>query len=220
MKTLILLLSLLGLAENLTAGTNTIYFLLTEWGFKQNFDSFALPLDRAEDIAYARQILANPTDASLHTLVLARVAPDGDGINRNYIAATAPPWSWHVSQFMGFSDYTTTDTGPTNLEMDINRSILLYGDVFGFPGYIITAELGPVLTLVTKDAGGTIIFDWNSLRQPRYLYSLEGTDSLDPPQWKPVAGGSWPAQTNHFVLVKQPGQPRYFRVKAELPKLQ
>jgi hypothetical protein len=221
MKILIIILSILASAESLEAGTNTIYFLLTERGlFKQNFDSFALPLDRPEDIAYARQIIANPTDPNLHKLVLVRVAAGGDGINRNYVVAGAPPWSWHVSQFIGFSDGTVNDTGPTNLEQDINRSILLYGDVFGFLDHIITAELGPVLTLATQDRGETIIFDWNSLLQPRYLYSLEGTDSLNPPQWKPVPGGSWPTQTNHFVLAKQPGQPSYFRIKAELPKLQ
>jgi hypothetical protein len=219
MKTLIVILSLLGFGESLEAETNTIVFLLSERAFPSNFDSFALPLDRSEDIAYARQIIANPTDSDLHKLVSVRVAAGGDGINRNYIAAGAPPWSWHVSQFLGFSDFTVNSTAPVILELDINRHIQLYGDIYGFPGYIITAELGPILTLVTRDQGGLISFDWNSLRQSLYLYTLEGTDSLDPPQWKPVVGGVWPAQTNHFVLVKQPDQPHFFRIKAELPKL-
>jgi hypothetical protein len=217
MKHLLMLLSFLATGQLLLAGTNTIYFLATEIG-QQNYDSFALPLDRPEDIALARQIVANPSSVAAKAPAV-RVAPGGDGINRNYVVAGAPAWSWRVVEFYGFVQGAIQSTAPTSLEADVKRNIELYGDRYAFLFHTVTAELGPVLTLVTQDKEEEVLFAWNSLLQPIYLYTLEETASLKPPLWQPVAGGVWPAATNRFVLPKQQAQNRFFRVKASLPKL-
>ena len=209
MKTVMMIMLGLLVGWNTLADTNTVYFLLVAQS-----DSFALPLSRAEDIAYARQLMAEPDNQTLHRMIAARIAAGRDGINRNYMKAGAPEWSWHVAEFSGFGDGTVNDWSPSQIDSNPSYYAQLYGGIIGFITYKVTAELGSVLTLTMRTNGGNIQFTWNV--DAFYLYTLEGTDSLEVPQWKPVAGARWPYPTNSFTMPLSNAPPRYYyRVKAQ-----
>ena len=193
---------------NALADTNTVYFLLTS-----SVDSFALPLSRAEDIAYARRLMSEPDNHSLHRIIIAKIAAGRDGINRNYLRAGAPEWSWHVEKFMSFSDGTDNAWGALSIDTNPSDYAELYGGIIGFPDKVI-AELGSVLSLTMQVQGGNIQFEWNI--DPYNLYTLEETESLVLPQWTPVAGARWPYPTNRFIMPKASVPLRsYYRVKAQ-----
>lgn len=110
-------------------------------------DAYVVELSRPADIAHARALIAQ--GPSIGTpLVVARIAPGGDGINRNYTAATtpAPAWSWRVTEFVGFADFTIEilDGHPGGVEDDVAWWMRNTNGLVGFWNYTITRELGPV----------------------------------------------------------------------------
>jgi hypothetical protein len=81
------------------------YFLVAEWpGEEMHGDSYVLPVNRAEDIEHARDLIALGPQAAGRAVAVAKVRLGADGINRNLRGAGQPAWSWHVTEFMGFSD--------------------------------------------------------------------------------------------------------------------
>ena len=95
----------------------TVYFLLSERRAPQ-VESYVLPLRKPEHIAEARRQLAG-IEQAYRQFAAARIAKGADGINRNYLAPGAPPWSWHVTEFIGFYDgisHGRRDGEPSDVE--------------------------------------------------------------------------------------------------------
>lgn len=81
------------------------YFLVAEWpGEEVHGDSYVLPLTRAEDIAHARALISQGPQAAGRPVAVSKIRLGADGINRDLRAPGQPPWSWHVTEFMGFGD--------------------------------------------------------------------------------------------------------------------
>lgn len=125
------------------ARATTVYFLVTEFpGAEVHHDSYVLPLSDPGAIAHARDLIAQgPSLGS--TIAVAVIASGSDGVNRNWIAAGAPEWSWHVAGFAGFAEYTIEliDGWPSYLESDVAGWIANTGGVIGFWNYTVTREL-------------------------------------------------------------------------------
>src|SRR5213593_671087 len=98
-----------------SGSAETIYFLVSDprdgdWALV--YDSYVLPLSKQEDIDHARYLislgcLVFRTEGA-RALVVARVGPGKDGINRDYVDRRFPEWSWHVEQFGSFGDPSGT----------------------------------------------------------------------------------------------------------------
>lgn len=106
-------------------------------------DSYLLPLTRAEDIADARRWLAEGPASGIGSIATVRIAPGGDGFNRDVLAAGAPAWSWHVVGFQGFGDIAIElcDGWPTFIEQDVQAFIDNTSATICFWDYSIVAEL-------------------------------------------------------------------------------
>jgi hypothetical protein len=136
----------LGLCTAPVAHAVPILFIVAEaGGMAFHHDSYVLPLEDPEDIAHARALIAEGLAAG-STIAVARIAKGADGINRDYLAPGAPPWSWHVTEFLGFADITIEilDGWPGFVEQDVDWWIENSGGIIGFWGYTVVAELGPI----------------------------------------------------------------------------
>jgi hypothetical protein len=125
------------------AGAETIRFLVAEPpGSIVHGDSYILPLTDPADIAHARALItAEP--GTLSPIVVANIAARADGVNRNWLAPGMPEWSWHVTEFQGFADFTAEvlDGWPTFVEQDVPGWIANTGGQIGFWNYTVVAEL-------------------------------------------------------------------------------
>jgi hypothetical protein len=121
----------------------TVYFLVAERPDAiVHGDSYVLPLSEPAAIAHARALIeAEP--GTLPSIVVAEIAAGADGINRDHLALGAPPWSWHVTGFEGFTDFAIEilDGWPTFVEQDVDGWIANTGGMVGFWNYTVTAEL-------------------------------------------------------------------------------
>jgi hypothetical protein len=124
--------------------TETIRFLVAEVNEPFNRDSYVLPLSDADAIAHARELIAMGPEAG-EAIVVARIAKGANGINRNYLATGSPPWSWHLTEFIGFADFTVEilDGWPTYVEQDVDGWIANTDATIGFWQYSVVAELLP-----------------------------------------------------------------------------
>ena len=124
------------------AQSETIRFLVSEFDTPAHGDSYVLPLTDPDDIAHARRLITKGPGSGA-PLVVAKIAKGANGINRSPLAAGAPPWSWHVSEFEGFVDSTIEilDGWPTYVESDIDGWIANTNGYIGFWSYTVTAEL-------------------------------------------------------------------------------
>lgn len=122
----------------------TIYFVVVESGGFSHFDSYILPLSNPADIQHARDLIAEGPAAGAQ-IVTARIAPGADGINRDLLNLETP-WSWHVTEFLGFADFTAEiyDGWPSYVESDVDGWMNNTGGIIGFWGYTVAAELEPV----------------------------------------------------------------------------
>src|SRR5688500_16198404 len=81
-----------------------VYFLVSEFpDQKEHGDSFVLPLEEADDIAHARDLIERGRSAG-RTLIAADMVAGADQINRNILGEGKPAWSWHISNFDQFAD--------------------------------------------------------------------------------------------------------------------
>src|SRR5207249_1990005 len=110
-------------------------------------------------------------------LVVAKVGPAKDGINRNYVDPKFPEWSWHVIEFRGFGDYTVDwlNGSPSEVENDPNWYLGLdvRQGLIGFWDYTIVKELGLAtlyLSIITE--GHNLQLYWSGLGT-NYVYTLE-----------------------------------------------
>jgi hypothetical protein len=105
------------------ARAGTTYFLVAERpGTVEHGDSFVLPLERADDIAHARDLVRFGAEKVGGGLIGADVVAGADGINRNILDPAKPAWSWHVSKFDGFGDVSIelVDGWPGFIEQDVH----------------------------------------------------------------------------------------------------
>src|SRR5690349_7833792 len=90
--------------------TDTIYFLVAELpGYVGHHDSYVLPLSKEEDISHARYLISRyglGYSAGDRTIAVGGVATATDDINRNFLDPRFPKWSWQISAFTGFQDYS------------------------------------------------------------------------------------------------------------------
>ena len=144
----LLALALLFLCSGL-AHAAPVYFVVSELDPSgPHGDSYILPLEAAADIAHARDLIANGAAAGA-TIVVAQIAPGSDGINRDVLAPGEPLWSWHVTAFSGFADYTIEilDGWPSYVEQDVAGWIANTNGTIGFWNYTVTAELPAAVPL-------------------------------------------------------------------------
>lgn len=181
-------------------------------------DSYVLPLTRPEDIAEARRQLT--LDITNRLMVVARIGAGADGINRDHLAPGKPAWSWHVTEFLGFSEGGIPwDGTPSGVEANVAfwTTDPMQGIIsFGF--YRVVTELMPeqIFFISASLTAGGVQLQWLDLGT-NYLYTVESTASLSSPQWAPAAGTVWPVvATNWVEAVAVTNQPRFYRVKAEL----
>lgn len=107
-------------------------------------DSFILPLTKEADIAHARALIAKPeaTGAPIVTAQITRGGSDGPYVNRN-LAGDGAPWSWRVTSFEGFADFTieVLDAWPTYVEDHYDDFTASSGGRIGFWNYTIVREV-------------------------------------------------------------------------------
>jgi hypothetical protein len=218
-------LALLSLLSLCLAPAETIYFQLGPYPLaeegKERVGSAVIPLTRPEHIAHARDlILRGPTvnGEPNQPIVGARVRAGKDGINRNYSDPRLPEWSWHVYEVYGFADAIGGPSGasPKLLEEMISQNPDAWNErrPVSFTSVTVVRELGPHPLFVSAfwDTG-KLQFYWTPLGTNFASCTLETTDSLGHPDWRPVPG-QWPAQTNHCSLRAPAGANQFFRVRA------
>lgn len=122
---------------------DTVRFLVTELpGQSFHGDSYVLPISDPGAIAHARELVKQGTAAGA-TIAIARIAPGADGVNRDWLAPGAPPWSWHVTELIGYGDVSIEiyDGWPGYVESDVAGWIANTRGVIGFWNYTVTLEL-------------------------------------------------------------------------------
>lgn len=126
-----------------SARAGPILFLVAEpAGSVTHGDSYVLPLEDPADIEHARALIALGPAAGA-TIAVAAIAAGADGVNRDLLTAGAPPWSWHVTGFDGFTDFTIEilDGWPSFVEQDVEGWIANTGGFVGFWSYTVVEEL-------------------------------------------------------------------------------
>jgi hypothetical protein len=114
-------------------------------------DAYTLILTNPSDIAHARDLVSRGLAAG-EAIVVARIAAGLDQLNRNWGVQGAPPWHWHISQFLNFADATVEilDGTPTGVEVD-PAGWAAYPGLIGFWGYTVVAELPPATCYANCD---------------------------------------------------------------------
>lgn len=135
----------LALAGSPVSAQQTVWFVVAENPAipVTHGDSFLLPLTRPEDIANARRFIAEGPSSGVGSIATVGIAAGGDGFNRDVRGAGAPAWSWHVTGFAGFADFTIElcDGWPTFVEQDVQAFIANTGGVMCFWTYSVVEEL-------------------------------------------------------------------------------
>ena len=154
----------------------TVHFLVAELpGEEFHNESYVLPLSDSTDISHARRLIdEGPGIGQL--IVHAGISPGPNGINRDHLAPGKPEWSWHVSEFVGFTDFTIEilDGRPSQIEEDIPGWFNNTNGHIGFWGYTVVEEL----TQNPGDAnydGVVDDHDFNIWRENRFTRSSEWT---------------------------------------------
>jgi hypothetical protein len=150
----------------------TIYFKVAEpFPFINHGDSYILPLSDPAHIAAARNIIdQGPLNVS-ERIVVARIEPGADGINRN-LGAPFQTWSWHVTEFLGFAEFTIEilDGWPTFVESDVPGWMDNTNGLVGFWSYTVVEEvLVPepgTQSLVAIGGACLAILVWRLRRRP------------------------------------------------------
>jgi hypothetical protein len=138
---------------------DVVYFLMGEFpqpGF--HHDSYVLPLSDPDHIAHARALIAQGPGIG-EAIATARIEPGADGINGNFLAPNGPAWNWHVTEFLGFADFTIEiyDGWPTFVEDDIDGWMQNTGGIIGFWGYTVIGEFDGVPQATIPEVGSATL---------------------------------------------------------------
>lgn len=133
-----------GLLPGCPPAGQTRYFLVAEMGDELHGDSYILPLSEPADIAHARALIRDP-EATGATIAVARIGEggqEGPYVNRN-LAGSGETWSWRVTEFVGFSDFSIEiyDGWPTYVEENLDEWMLNTEGTIGFWGYTVVREV-------------------------------------------------------------------------------
>jgi hypothetical protein len=111
--------------------------------FCSHCDSFVLPLSDPADIADARTLINEGPGGSVGSIPVMNLTVGSDGENRDVLAIGEPLWSWHVTSFTGFADFTIElcDGWPGLIEQDPAAFLANTGGQFCPWGYTVVAEL-------------------------------------------------------------------------------
>lgn len=166
----LLYLFLLAACLGTSASGETVYFLVGEISPSHN-DSYVLPLNDPYDIAYARDLVeygaytTPETSAGIVVAAVGRWDPN-NGINKNrdYLQQGIPAWSWYVTEFYGFAEFTieVCDAWPTYVEENLDVWLEQVGQIC-FWAYTVVAELGTDLEPWNCDLTVDGIVDPNDL---------------------------------------------------------
>jgi hypothetical protein len=118
----------------------TVYFLVSEIN-PFHGDSFILPLTDADAIAEARRIIRGEPGPRIVSARIAEGSGDGNYLNKD-LQNPGRVWSWHVSEFFGFVDFTAEiyDGSPTWVEEHLENWMLQNQGIIGFWGYTVKSE--------------------------------------------------------------------------------
>src|SRR5438128_2002058 len=85
-------------------------------------DSYVLPMSKTENITEARRQLKELPIAD-RLIAIARITAGADGINRNHVVPGKPAWTWHVTEFIQFSEggVELLDGSPSLVEQRITN---------------------------------------------------------------------------------------------------
>lgn len=192
-----------------------IYFIL---GTPLIDEVCVVPLIRPDDIVFARTAIR--TGDGQQMLKNVRIEDGIDGINRNYQSPNTTEWPWHIVEFLGLSSGTTGFGGgipQIHENLDFLLSPQVDGRVVFLSDYTFVHELGPRMHLTVRAAGEDFEILWAGAG-PGYLYTLEFTDSLSAPEWRPVSGAQWPLNVAKWTVITSQFQDRFYRVRATLPE--
>lgn len=122
-------------------GPNPAYFIVGERD-PVHGDSYVIRLTKPAHIAHARALISHPNITSAPIVVASIDRGPGDIPNQDYLNGGAP-WSWHVSEFQGFADFTIEilDGWPTYVEQNLDEWIENTGGQIGFWTYTIIQEV-------------------------------------------------------------------------------
>jgi hypothetical protein len=162
------------------------YFLVAEIT-PFHHDSYILPLENPQDIAHARDLIARGPDLAGQPIIIADFVRQADGINGDYLEPGIRPWSWHVTEFKGFADFTIEilDGNPTQVEDGT-----FPGPTMGFWSYTVKAELGPTVPEPAGVLAVTTLLLALAMRRPRRIQLM----MWRPQQWRESCG-SWPGRS-------------------------
>lgn len=124
------------LAALLLAATSAqgalVFFIVAERFPALHGDSYVLPLSDPAQIQQARDLASFDSNVG-RRIVVARIAKDADGVNRDYTKPGVPLWNWHVTEFLGFAVFTAEiyNGWPTYVEQDVDGWIDNTGGVVG-----------------------------------------------------------------------------------------
>jgi hypothetical protein len=131
--------ALLALASGTAAAADTVWFVVAERVVERN-ESFLLPLSDPAAIAQARALIAQPSEGGI---VVAKIAPGSDGLNRDVRADGQPLWAWHITEFEQFADHTIElcDGWPGFIQQDVAGYIANTDGRICMWGYTVKQEL-------------------------------------------------------------------------------
>ena len=156
----------LSLLASTAVTSETILFLVAEPFIQHHGDSYVLPLSDPEAIAHARDLIDSGARIG-PTIVVAHIAEGANGINRDLLAPGEPEWSWHVTEFLEFSDFTLEilDGWPGFVEQDVQDWLANTGGTIGFWSYTVVAEVPEPSHALLLVSGATLLLLLSRLRR-------------------------------------------------------
>lgn len=217
---LLMLLATLAAEVVFADPSNVVYFVFAEAPAPRGRDAFVLPLTRSNDIAFVRSWLrdGDPPQGTPTTPVF-WIACGSDGINRDYLTAGAPQWSWHVVEFVGFAAGVSGHIGSSATYIEGHLDEWMANTrgltaLFHVPLFELLPRADPAVSATLGQEG--LHLSWTDLGV-HYVYTVEIAARLDSPQWTPAPGAVWPMNATHWVdSTTAATQTRYYRVRAQL----
>jgi hypothetical protein len=141
------LLSLLSCSDKKEDTPEVVYFLVAETEAVHG-DSYILPLTKPADILQARQLIANH-ESKIIAAEISKDPADPYPVNRDLTQPQPRPWSWHVTEFLGFADMgiEILDGWPTYVEDHYDEWVATTKGPngkgrIGFWNYTVVREIG------------------------------------------------------------------------------
>jgi hypothetical protein len=123
---------------------STLTYFLVSNPLGEVSESYILPLSNADDIAHARALISDPEGAGSPIAVAHIARSKGDEEVPNWDLLNPPRiWSWHVTEFVGFADFTIEiyDGNPSYVDANLDQWLAETNSTIGFWSYTVTREL-------------------------------------------------------------------------------